>query len=129
MVLDRVYWHPKSEASEWIGVCGRPVKVKSVYLRAHHLIFLNGMIIIHHKLKHFERRQKWIHRCTFWRRHRFIHIKLYMGRKLKGGGGLDNNAESKKKQGKGLYQQKFLPFLLWLWTKVPFLLYTKIYGT
>lgn len=41
MVLDRVYWHPDREASEWIGVLANVMKLNSLALLAHHPILWN----------------------------------------------------------------------------------------
>lgn len=48
IVLDRMYWHPKGVASEWIGVWGNPVKLDSLILKAHHLIVWNNNITLSH---------------------------------------------------------------------------------
>lgn len=41
MVLDCVYWHPDREASEWIGVLAKVMKLNSLALLAHHPILWN----------------------------------------------------------------------------------------
>ena len=77
MVLDRVYWHPIREDSEWLGVWGRPVKVKSVLLRTHHLIVWNRMINwIHYNFKHLKRRLKWTSLFIFYVGVVFMHINV-----------------------------------------------------
>lgn len=96
MVLDRVYWHPENEASEWIGVWGTPVKVKSLTLRTHHLIVWNKMIIwIRNNFKDLDR---WLNE------HIAVHFKVgYVFKQinvwgtLKVWGGLNINVESKLK--------------------------------